>query len=194
MKTKFSTALLLLATLLAHSQGTFIYDQQSTNFVEGSADLYQPAQPMGQSFTPAFSSIAFVRLYLIDVGNLAEGATVFVNLRADSITGANLGSSSLVPLPNNYFGFTDFLFSVPVAVTPGVTYYFQPVIQSGDNFASAVTDGSYVGGTGFSQGVPVSGANLWFQEGIVIVPEPSPSLLALLGSGAWLFLRRQHTR
>jgi hypothetical protein len=78
-------------------------------------------------------------------------------------------------LPNNFLGITNFIFSVPVAVTPGTTYYLQPV-QSGDGVGSSVTDGSYPGGTEIYQGSPIPDRDLWFREGI-IVPEPSSMFL-----------------
>ena len=57
---------------------------------------------------------------------------------------------------------------------------------------SYVTDGSYAGGTAIAQGIPIPDRDLWFREGIVVVPEPSSALLALLGSGVWLSVRRKH--
>ncbi len=191
MKLKLILVLLCLIGSFAWGQG-FIYDQQSTNLIEGSAGL-QSRQPLGQSFTPTFSSVGFVMLYLYDgdVFNNA-GGTVYVNLRSNSITGTILGASYAVFMSHDFGGITNFFFSTPVAVAPGVTYYLQPVAEPGsDGFGSYVTDGSYAGGTAISQGVPIPDRDLWFREGIVIVPEPSSALLALLGSGAWLFVCRK---
>jgi len=146
---------------------------------------------MGQSFTPIFSLVGFVRLNLYDSDALHNsGATVFINLRSNSISGTILGVSAALFLPDGFFDMTNFLFSAHVAVAPGVTYYLQPMIQSGDNVASYVTDKSYLGGTAFVNGSPASFYNLWFQEGVVVVPEPSPAWLVLLGSGALIFIRR----
>jgi len=193
LKTYLILITLFLTVWLAHAQGTFIYDQQSTNLIEGAVGL-QSDQPMGQSFTPTLPSIAFVIFNLYDGDFLHNlGGTVYVNLRSTSITGTILSSTTPVFMPDGFFGITNFLFSTPVAVTPGVTYYLQPVAQAGsDGFGSAVTDGSYLGGIAYNNGLPWANHNLWFREGVV--PEPSSALLALLGSGAWLFIRRQRER
>src|SRR6266545_7548571 len=75
-----------LATFTAHSQGTIIYDQQSsTNSLSfGAGVSIQQNGPLGQSLTPNLSSVGFVQLILND-GNINDGlgATLLVNLRAD---------------------------------------------------------------------------------------------------------------
>src|SRR5690349_5675997 len=61
---------LMLSTLVAHSQGTFLFDQQSaTNTGPRGGDAGYPIllnQPIGQSFSPALSSLAFVQMKLQD--------------------------------------------------------------------------------------------------------------------------------
>jgi len=194
MKLKFIAAMLFVTTLATCGQGTFVYDQQSTNVVEGAAFLGNSGQPMGQGFTPALSSIGFVTLNLYDGDPLNNsGATVYVNLRSDSITGPILRSSDSIAMPDHFFGITNFPFSTPVPVTPGVSYYLQPVLQSGDSFGSYVTDGSYTGGSAYYQGTSVSGRNFWFREGI-LVPEPSSVLLGLIGIGAFYVCRGGQSR
>ncbi len=83
--------LLFLLSLSAHAQGNFIYDQESSDenvAAGGAAAAIQQNQPIGQSFTPTFSSIGFIRLWFGDgTPNNNLGATVFVNLRSDSIMG-----------------------------------------------------------------------------------------------------------
>ncbi len=197
MKTKLYFALTILFFItvrFACGQG-FIYDQQSTNLIEGTAPFRQIYQPVGQSFTPTLASVKFIVLQLFDSDAFNNaGATVYVNLRSNSITGPVLGSTAPVFMPGSFFGITNFLFSTAIAVTPGLTYYFQPIIQSGDNFSIYVTDASYSGGSAIAGGVPITDRNLWFREGVFSVPEPSSALLALLGSGAWLFVRRQRMK
>src|SRR5437870_5287481 len=99
MKTKlaFTQAVALFSVACsAGGQGTLLYDQQSVNNSLPAGILHdiQPYEPIGQSFTPGLSSVGFVRLNLSDAitGN-GVGATVYVNLRADSITGPILGST-----------------------------------------------------------------------------------------------------
>src|SRR5450759_4846854 len=84
-------------TIGAVGQGTFIYDQQSadeTVLAGEGGGILQSNQPFGQSFTPTFSSINFIRLWLADglPGN-GLGATVFINLRTNSISGPILAST-----------------------------------------------------------------------------------------------------
>jgi hypothetical protein len=187
-------AVLFLAVFTAKSQGVFIYDQQSTNLVEGIAPI-QTGQPMGQSFTPSLTAIGFVDLYLYDGNSLqTQGATVQVNLRSGSVTGPILGTSVSVFMPNNFYGITNFLFTTPVSIVPGTQYFLQPVVVSGDGWGSYITDASYSGGIGIYQGVPVADRNLWFREGIV-VPEPSSVALTMFGGvAAWWFGRRKARR
>ena|ERR1051325_1187771 len=167
----------LVTACFVRGQGNWVYDQQSTNLIEGAALLNNLGQPMGQSFTPSLASVGFVTLNLY---NNFSGS-VYVNLRSNSITGPILSSTTPVFMPDSFFGITNFLFAAPVAVIPGVIYYLQPEIQSGSaGFASYVTDASYVGGSAIYQGVPVLDRNLWFREGIV-VPEPSSIFLLLTG-------------
>jgi hypothetical protein len=186
MKQKLLVAISFLPVSFACSQGTLVYDQQSTNLIEGAAFL-RSGQPMGQSFTPFLSSIDFIELNLYDSDSLSQsGATVYLNLRSGSITGSILASTAAVFLPDGFFGTASFSFSSPITVIPGVTYYFQPLIQSGDSMGSYVTDGSYTGGTAIYQSVPIVDRDLWFREGIVI-PEPGTWVLLVVGCGllAW---------
>ena len=200
MKTRNLLVLPVFAAfaLRVFGQPTFLYDQQSA--VEGanaeSAAGITPSQPFGQSFTPMFDSVGFIRLWLIE-GNPGNGtgATVFVNLRSNSITGPILAASDLVFLPDGFGppgnrGYPDFFFTNPVPVTPGVTYYFQPVIQSGDGVV-AFTENTYhySGGNAFYQGLAAPNNDLWFREGVV-VPEPSSIALILLGGGIGFYVRR----
>jgi len=191
----FLAILITLAPFAApsgYSQNLFVYDQQSTNLIEGGVHLLAQFQPAGQSFQPTFNSVGFVELQLYDSDiSSNSGAFMFVNLRSNSITGPILGTTASVFLSNNFFGVTNFLFPTPIAVTPGVTYFLQPEIQSGDSVTAYVTD-SYPNGTAIILGIPDSNnRDLWFREGIV-VPEPSSACLALVGAGllfGWWWVR-----
>jgi hypothetical protein len=175
-----------LSAFVASGQGTlFVYDQQSAT----SRDLgiggvsIQQMQPMGQSFIPGLSSVGFVQFEFTDFnpGN-GLGATVYVNLLADSITGTVLDSTAPVFMPDGVFAsVTSFLFATPAAVAPGTTYYLQPIVQSGDHWDVVGGNYGYAGGTLYALGAPSgSGTDLWFREG-VIIPEPPSGLLVLLG-------------
>jgi hypothetical protein len=190
---------LMIPALVSSGQGTFIYDQQSADESAGGGGFVtiQSNQPLGQSFTPTNSSVGFIRLWLSDSVLNGLGATVYVNLRTSSITGPIFGSTDPVLMPDGFGvssrGFTSFFFSTPVPVTPGVTYYFQPVVQSGDNsWALIGYHYNYSGGTAFVNGTADSVNDLWFREGIV-VPEPS-SLSLIIGSGVLFYVRRAKNR
>jgi hypothetical protein len=188
----------LIGALPIFGQGTFVYDQQSateTNITEGGGGI-QSAQPVGQSFTPSLSAVGFVRFQLYDsnFGN-SLGANIFVNIRSGSILGPIIGVSSVVSLPDNFGGYSDFIFSTPASVTPGTIYYFQPVVQSGDVWGIGGSSPlQYAGGTAFFNGAPDLSHDLWFREGIMAVPEPTTISLATLGLGTLACLRYTKTR
>jgi hypothetical protein len=188
---------LMLSALAAYSQGTMIYDQQSaTNQGPAGGDAGAPIgwqQPMGQSFTPALSAIGFVQFKFADPSRGdGVGATVYVNVLADSISGTVLASTTPVLMPDGFFwGTTSFFFSAPVSVTPDTTYYLQPVVLSGDPLWDVIGGNyGYPGGTFYSSGAPSSsGLDLWFREG-VIIPEPQSGPLVLLGIAGICAVRR----
>jgi len=190
MNLKLVTIVHILTAGLSYGQGVLVFDQQSTNIVEGSTPWSPSSQPMGQSFTPPFSAVNFVelRLFYSDAFNHA-GATVQLNIRAASLTGPILGSTATVFIPYRFLGATNFFFANPLTLSAGTTYYMQPVILSGGNVSSFVTDGSYAGGTAFYQGASLPDFDLWFREGVVV---PEPSSLSILACAAVLvFVRRK---
>jgi hypothetical protein len=192
-------SLLLFMAIGANGQGVFIYDQQSADENADAEEILvlQLNRPMGQSFTPTLSSVGFVRLLLADAGPPGNGlgATVYVNIRVDSIMGPILGATEPVFMRDGFGqgtgnrGYTNCFFSTPVDVTPGETYYFEPVVQSGDGWEAGYdTRYGYPGGTLFSKGVPSPSSDLWFREG-VYTPEPSAAMLLLLAAGLYVFRR-----
>ena len=205
MKFKLSFLLIMFFSCgIAFSQGVFVYDQQSsTNEILPDAfnggSIIQSTAPTGQSFVPSIAGVSFVRFGLYDVvsGNNL-GANVYVNLRGTSITGPVLGSTSPVALLEGSVGFFNFFFPTAVSVTPGITYFLEPVVQSGDSVGIGNVAGTngYASGTLFAYGSPNPNLDLWFREGIVVVPEPSSILLVTLGCSAFLFpvLRRRFRR
>jgi hypothetical protein len=176
------------------AHGTFQYDQQSVlaDSISGSFLVIQTNSPIGQSFVPSLSSVGFIRLSLDDVnkGNNL-GATMYINLREGSITGPIIGSTQPVFMPDSFENPTNFFFSTPVAVTPGTTYYFEPVVQSGDLWYTVAYNYQYPNGSAYTHGSPISW-DLWFREGVV-VPEPSSALLLSIGAGALVYVHRKLT-
>jgi hypothetical protein len=203
MKTKIILISLCLLTIVSNvrSQG-YIFDQQSADETFYSeSGVFLTNQIVGQSFKPALTSIDFIFLQFYDSdSSFGSGATVYVNLWSGSISnGTPLAATTPVYMPDGFGrssfghqGFTNFFFGTSVAVTPGATYFLQPVLQSGDQrwgVLSAFYFG-YTGGSLIAGGVSQPSFDLWFREGVIAVPEPSVIYLALLGSGAWLLARR----
>jgi len=202
MKTEFVQKLLfttaIFLPLLAIAQGTFLYDQQSSDESNGGsgANVIQNSQPIGQSFTPSLDGVAFVRLHLFDENrNNGLGATMYVNLHSGSIAGPIIGTTDPVTMPDNFGvplsgGFVTFFFPATVSIQPGTTYFFQPVVQSGDSWGMIGDLFNYSGGDAYTAGVATSITDYWFREGVV-VPEPSIFSLGMLGAaGLWLGSRR----
>jgi hypothetical protein len=175
----------ILAACSAHGQGTtFFVDQKSSDVGHYMEGVRVINGLLGQSFTPTLPGLGYVNLYIGDgvVGGGVAG-TFAMNIRSGSIDGAILGTSSLLSLPRGYIGLVTFQFDTEIQLTPGTTYYFQPEqkTQLGGWLASVSTY-NYAGGNAVLDGVPDSLNDLWFQEGIVSVPEPSPGLLVLAGA------------
>ena len=179
----------------------FLYDQQSsTGSLLAEADAVIQTQHPAQSFTPALASVGFISLLLADLnGGNGAGATVYINLSSNSVTGPIISSTDPVFMPDSFGGgggnVTNFLFAAAVLVSPGTTYYFDPVVQSGDLWVLYFhTPTDYPGGTSYMGGTPFGG-DLWFREGVVV---PEPSSISLLGLGSSLvfiryFLKKRRT-
>ncbi|TAL06411.1 MAG: PEP-CTERM sorting domain-containing protein [Verrucomicrobia bacterium] len=203
MKTIWPAITLVLGLQIAFrsttsGQGTFTYDQQSSTeaFPGETGSIIQQSQPIGQSFTPGFSEVGFVRLRLADVGFTSLGATLFINLRSDSITGAVLSASAPVDIPNGFGlstnGYVNFFFTNAIPVTAGLTYFFQPIVQIGDPVQLGGHNGfGYAGGMAYVLGAPITPNDFWFREGTYNVPEPSSVSLVLIGFGALIHRRKR---
>jgi hypothetical protein len=196
----FSALCILSVALCARGQGTFIFDQQSSthegqpNYGEG-AGIQGLLPSTGQSFTPGLPGIDFIRL-IFDDGNIndAAGATIYLNLRSDSITGPILASTAPVTMMNGFRGTRNFFFPSTISLTPQTTYYFDLVFVSGGAWNTIIEPHTYFGGEAFVQGQPYPGGDYWFREGLYVIPEPSATALATLGATAFLFARRAHPR
>jgi hypothetical protein len=173
---------LLAAVCRAQAQGViYIYDQQSStneSFSNSGGNMWiQDATRLGQSFTPSLSTVGFIRLSLGDRSlddNL--GVNLYLTLRQGSINGSILATSDVVFLTDGYRGYTNFIFSVPVAVTPGATYVFELLVQSGGNWVTDVGGYyNYPNGTAITLGLPSAVQDFWFREGITI-PAAAPPL------------------
>jgi len=193
MKISSSTLgfLTLLAACCVNGQGTVIYDQQSsTDETSSPPGLLQipttPGYGDGESFTPTLSSVGFLRLMVAPIGS-NQGGLIYCHLRSGSIYGRIIGTTASVQLADTFSGPLNLEFASPVTLTPGTTYYFEPVVDH--SWSMGIGQYNYSGGSGFLAGTPEAW-NLWFREGI-IVPEPSSvALLVVVGGGVWVTRRR----
>jgi hypothetical protein len=188
-----------LAGITAQSQGTLVFDQESSSDetppIGGSPIQFYGS--VGQSFTPSLSTVGFIRVKMYDInpGNTI-GATLVMNLRSNAINGPIIGTATPVVFTNGFTGSVNFFFAFAVAVVPNLTYFFETSVQSGDtwgirNRSDSQGDDNYPGGVYYGGTQPFSAADLWFREGIVVVPEPtSASVLLLVGLGVCYGRRR----
>ena len=194
-----------LTTVSLRGQGYLIYDQVSPapGSPPGAAEwrIPDPNLGSGQSFTPSLSRIDFIELWTGDglPGN-GWGAIVYVVLRSDWIRGPILASTAPVFMEDG-FGYgpgventVTFFFGTPVPLTPGTTYYFQPVVEMNSDPWHVIGYNSYrySGGTAFWQGKAQPGLDMWFRTGIVI-PEPSSLALGLFGLAVFACARSRAT-
>jgi hypothetical protein len=93
---------------------------------------------------------------------------------------------------NGFVGVTNFFFSNVIALTPGTTYFFEPVQAAGGPWNIIGGPYNYSGGMFFYDGgTPLPGGDLWFREGVYTVPEPASMLLLTLSLAALIGLRRR---
>jgi hypothetical protein len=180
---------------IALSQGTLLFDQQSsTNETPpglGDGVSIQAASPYGQSFTPGSNAVDFIRLKIDDsFPSDGLGGMLHIDLKAGSIFGTTLASTTPVTLSNGFAGVVTFFFPAPISLAPGSSYVFEPIPDTGNFWNVAADEYNYPGGTAIYQGSPLTGSDLWFREGI-IVPEPSSGMIALLGVSTVFYARRR---
>jgi hypothetical protein len=206
------TLIIAAFSLQTHAQGV-VYDQESdTSSInpignEDADGLNIQTAPLTQSFIPMLSAIDFVTLEFEDVPDSGTtGMTIGVNLYTSSPTPQPrnlIGSTTPVYMPNGFVndglfvaGVTNFYFSTPVVLTPGQTYYLEPVVLSGGDALdiTSLTYDAYSDGQLFGEGSPANHTiDLWFQEGIVAAPEPTT--LALVGlSGLLMFAFKRRSK
>ncbi|HET8576051.1 MAG TPA: PEP-CTERM sorting domain-containing protein [Methylomirabilota bacterium] len=172
----------------------FLVDQENIGNPGGGVLIHsiQLGAPIGQSFTPLLPALDVVELLTIDFGDFPNGigATLQVNLRADSIAGNIIATSNPVALPDDFGGptvtfpngggVTHFDFAATVALVPGNLYVIEPVVVAGDSWGLVDILGVYANGSAIVSGHETPG-DWWFREGPVAIPVPAT--LALFGVG-----------
>ncbi len=177
MKFKLALAFFILGTDLAGAQGTFVYDQQETNIVDGTISLTQ--QPLGQSFAPSFSSVDFAEFYL--AGGPGASGAIQVDLFSGSIIGTLLARSASVDYTGTP-GFYDFLFPNSITLNPGTKYFLQVAPVGGSGVGANITFLQYSGGDAIYSGTAHTDRDFWFREGTLTqAPEPSSAVLLVTG-------------
>ena len=198
MKRKFAILGALLTTHLAFGQGTFVYDQQSSDITHYNGDNSVPipfsGAPPVQSFTPSLNGIGFIEVWGMDIPTFTALA---VNLRESSPDGAILGTTHTVTIPRgtNYSGPLSFLFSGQISLVPGQVYYMEPFMVKPAGYGTSCHINAfyynYAGGRYIDRDNDnTKSLDLWFREGIV-VPEPGTMALVLLGASCFIWRRRR---
>jgi len=170
----------------------------------------QTNAPLGQTFVPNLAQVGFVELYLSTWRGQfpdlhVETQRVSVALREGSISGTILGESDTVTINYNppWSAFVErFGFPQPVTVTPGQTYVFEVCHEGGDDLIGLafvcphlVGQDYYPRGTYIQQGqLWPSGLDIWFREGVLVVPEPRAWALMPLAAAALLVVKRRWRR
>ncbi len=198
MKRKFAILGALLTTHLAFGQGTFVYDQQSSDITHYNGDNSVPipfsGAPPVQSFTPSLNGIGFIEVWGMDIPTFTALA---VNLRESSPDGAILGTTHTVTIPRgtNYSGPLSFLFPGQISLVPGQVYYMEPFMVKPAGYGTSCHINAfyynYAGGRYIDRDNDnTKSLDLWFREGIV-VPEPGTMALVLLGASCFIWRRRR---
>jgi hypothetical protein len=199
----FAALVLMAASLQVHAQGTLVIDQESYSGpinpqAIGVDGLYvTDLELFQQSFIPTLSAIDYIAIEF-EPGDVPP--MMFVSLYEGAPSVGNqilLGTTTAVTIPdglqNNGLigaGIEDFYFTTPITLTPGDEYYFQPHLElGGENWAyvTMIDYYDYPNGQLNVDGSPfVNNTEMWFQEGVEAVPEPTT--LALIGFTCLLVL------
>ena len=149
---------------------TYYVDQFST-----AASLWSSVpfySPMGQEFTPVYSALDVVELYLR--GESAGPGAFLVRIRDGTITGPVMAASDTLMLAGNFSGVALFPFE-RVTLTPQHLYVLEIVDITGGNCLAGNSGGPasvYPGGRYISKGQPNDRSDMWFKEGAISPPPP----------------------
>jgi hypothetical protein len=139
--------------------------------------------PVGQEFVPTLNAMDFVDAAFTTREGGFDTITMQVLIHESTITGPVVGASAMDTFSASAFfgGVHRFEFPSTVPLVAGNMYVLDFVQQLPvGNFIGTDPSMAYPGGQMIRGGAPFDGFDLWFREG-VMVPEPSTSLLALVG-------------
>jgi hypothetical protein len=196
------TVVLVLFAAGQTAHGSQIVDQSYLPFHPSSGfdEVYSVSPrnptnlPLGQQFVPTLTSLNFLDLWIEDAASDDPAtATIQVNIRAASISGTILGTSTAVaPAEINLGGgttLTEFDFSSPISLTPGLTYVIQTAEldatvdnQSFGWVGGPLGNSTYAPGEAYINGTLQPTFDFAFEEGIQSVPEPSSWLMAAMAA------------
>jgi len=144
----------------------------------------------GQEFTPKLASLNFVDLYLrAEVDSSQLTLPVHIEIRRETIDGPLLGTSSTVSFgPSERFqGEVRLSFLTEVPLEPSQRYVIKPIELTSRGSGYLIAFGvprlgageAYDGGRWIDTeiGVDTTGRDMWFREGLSVVPEPSVAAL-----------------
>jgi len=183
----------------AHAQGTLI-DQSNDPGTpwHGYPWTLMVGDPVGQEFVPTLGGLDFVEAIFTSREGSDAWATMQVFIRESTITGPAVGASSKVTFrASNLGSIQRFDFPSTVPLNPGQTYVMHFFQEAPQNYSiGADPSMGYPSGQMIRSGVPFEGFDLWFWEGMVVVPEPSSFSLALLGLGVFysMLWRRRNSK
>jgi hypothetical protein len=170
--------------LSAYGQ-SFLIDQHNDPPVPPNILRYWAAHPpfnppIGQEFKPSLNSLDFVDLRTHAGGGAATG-TFEIRIHAGSIAAPVLATSTPNIMTNGDETVVHFEFPSSVSLIPGDLYVMEfAQVEFGSAWGIGATGDTYAQGQMIWRGEP-NADDLWFREGVVVVPEPSVTLIGSIG-------------
>jgi hypothetical protein len=188
-----TTMILAMGGVNCANAGSFTVDQSQT--VLSIFISLRFASPVGQEFRPTFSSLDGIEILLED-GGVGRGPQAKFSLTIHELGGPDIGTSAIVTLATGFNrGVVFFDFPSPVPLVPGNFYAFGLTQLEGDvYFVGGSIEDFYPPGSAivFGSAVPPGFLvqDLYFREGITLVPEPPAVTLLAMGCLGLVGLRR----